>query len=132
MKVSAKRRKGFAHSLTAGRHTLIADEPEDKGGTDTGPAPSQLLALSLAACTAITIEMYADRKGWDVGELEVEVDYERAPHERVARFDVVISLPEALPDEQIEQLKTIAAKCPVHRALKGDVEIEDRVERLAS
>jgi putative redox protein len=132
MKVSAKRRKGYAHSLTAGHHTLVADEPEDKGGTDTGAAPSQLLALSLATCTAITIEMYAGRKGWDVGELEVEVDYERSHQERLARFDVVIKLPEGLPDDQIEQLKAIAAKCPVHRTLKGNVEIEDRIERLAS
>jgi putative redox protein len=132
MKVSAKRRKGYAHSLTAGRHTLIADEPEDKGGTDTGAAPSQLLALSLAACTAITLEMYADRKGWDLGELEVEIDYERAAQERLPRFEVVIHLPEALPDEQIDQLKTVAAKCPVHRTLKGEVEIEDRIERLSS
>ena len=76
MKVSARRRKGYAHSLTAGHHTLIVDEPAEKGGTDTGPTPGQLLALSLASCTAITIEMYADRKGWDVGDLEVEVDYE--------------------------------------------------------
>jgi putative redox protein len=57
MRVSARRRKGYAHSLTAGRHTLIADEPPDKGGTDTGATPGQLLALSLASCTAITIEM---------------------------------------------------------------------------
>ena len=76
MKASAKRRKGYAHSLTAGHHTLIADEPRDKGGTDTGASPMQLLALSLAGCTAITIEMYAERKGWDVGDVEVEVDYE--------------------------------------------------------
>ena len=76
MKASAKRRNGYAHSLTAGHHTLIADEPRDKGGTDTGASPMQLLALSLAGCTAITIEMYAERKGWDVGDVEVEVDYE--------------------------------------------------------
>ena len=52
------------------------DEPEDKGGTDAGPDPPELLALSLASCTAITLEMYADRKGWDLGEVEVEVEGE--------------------------------------------------------
>ena len=132
MKVSAQRRKGFAHSLTAGNHTLIVDEPQEQGGTDTGPRPSQLLALSLASCTAITIEMYADRKGWDVGRLEVEVDYELGKGEFATRYDVILRLPETLSDEQVERLRVIAAKCPVHRALVGDVEINDEVERVPS
>jgi putative redox protein len=132
MKVSAKRRRGYAHSLTAGHHTLIADEPEDRGGTDTGATPTQLLALSLAGCTAITIEMYADRKGWELGPVEVEVDYELTPRERRARFEVTIRLPETLSDDQVESLAEIATKCPVHRTLQGDVEIEDRVERIST
>lgn len=130
MKVTAKRRKGYAHSLTAGSHTLIADEPRDKGGADTGPAPSQLLALSLASCTAITIEMYADRKDWEVGDLEVEVGYELGKGELPPRYDVVLKLPEELSDEQVESLRVIAGKCPVHRALTGAVEISDQVERV--
>jgi putative redox protein len=129
MKVIAKRRKGYAHSLTVGHHTLIADEPQDKGGTDTGPTPAQLLALSLASCTAITLEMYADRKDWDVGDLEVEVDYEFGEGEVPTRYEVMLKLPDALSDEQAERLRVIAGKCPVHRALTGDVEINDRVER---
>jgi putative redox protein len=130
VKVSAKRRKGYAHSLTAANHTLIADEPRDKDGTDTGPAPSQLLALSLASCTAITIEMYADRKDWDVGDLEVEVDYEFGEGELPTRYEVVLKLPGDLSDEQAERLRSIAGKCPVHRALMGEVEITDQVERV--
>jgi putative redox protein len=130
MKVVAKRRKGYAHSLTAGNHTLIGDEPHDRGGTDTGPTPGQLLALSLASCTAITIEMYADRKQWDVGDLEVEVDYEFGETDVPSRYEVVLKLPGDLSDDQAERLRVIAGKCPVHRALIGDVEIEDRVERL--
>lgn len=131
MTVSARRRKGYAHSLTAGRHTLIADEPHDRGGADAGATPMQLLALSLASCTAITIEMYADRKGWDVGDVEVLVDYALEPREGGAKYDVVIKLPEALPAEQADRLREIAHKCPVHRTLKGHVEIEDRVERTS-
>ena len=129
MRVSARRRKGYAHSLTAGNHTLIADEPPSKGGTDTGAAPTQLLALSLAACTAVTVEMYAERKEWEVGELQVDVDYELNP-KATSRFDVVLRLPAALDDEQVERLRQIAGRCPVHRVLAGDVEIEDRVERV--
>jgi putative redox protein len=130
MKVSAQRRKGYAHSLTAGHHTLIGDEPERHGGTDTGPAPSQLLALSLASCTAITLEMYADRKSWDLGDVEVEVNYEPGEGKVPKRYDVVLKLPEGLPDEQVERLREIAARCPVHRALTGQVEIQDRVEKV--
>jgi putative redox protein len=130
VKVSARRRKGYAHSLTAGHHTLIADEPLDAGGSDTGPRPSQLLALSLATCTAITLEMYADRKQWDVDELEVEVDYDLNQKDRsLSRFDVLIKLPGALSDEQLDRLKAVAGKCPIHRALVGEVEINDVVER---
>ena len=82
--------------MTAGRHTLIVDEPENMGGGDSGPTPQQLLAMSLASCTAITVEMYADRKQWDVGRLEVEVDYEPDAKGRCARFDVLLKLPAAL------------------------------------
>jgi putative redox protein len=129
VKVSARRRKGYAHSLTAGNHTLIGDEPHDKGGTDTGPRPTQLLALSLASCTAITIEMYAQRNQWDVGAVEVEVDYEIDP-QGTSRFDVAVQIPGAVTDEQLAKLKTVAGKCPVHRVLTGSVEIDDRVERV--
>ena len=125
--VKASRRKGYAHSLTARHHTLIADEPEDAGGSDAGPSPTELLALSLASCTAITVEMYADRKNWDVGALEVEVEYESERSVPV-RYDVLITIPVELSDEQVERLRVIAGKCPVHRALTGEVPINDRIE----
>ena len=127
MKVTARRRKGYAHSLTVRHHTLIADEPERRGGSDTGPSPTELLALSLAACTAITVEMYAERKEWDLGAVAVEVDYELQP-KATSRFDVVLKVPEGISDEQAEQLRAIAGKCPVHRTLTGEVEITDRIE----
>ena len=127
-KVSARRRKGYAHSLTADEHTLIADEPREKGGTDTGPTPTQLLALSLASCTAVTIEMYADRKEWDLGDVTVDVEYDVEP-KGTSRFDVAIRVPRDLSTEQAEQLETIAGKCPVHRVLEGEVDIDDRVVR---
>jgi putative redox protein len=128
VKVSARRRKGYAHALTARHHTLIADEPKDKGGADTGPKPTELLALSLAACTAITIEMYANHKKWDLREVQVDVEYELDARESCSRFDVVLRLPEGLPNEQVEGLRRVAAKCPVHRTLEGQIEISDRVE----
>jgi putative redox protein len=128
VKVSARRRKGLAHSLTAGKHTLIADEPPDKGGTDTGPTPVQLLALSLASCTAVTVEMYAERKEWDLGDLTVDVDYDVEP-KGTSRFDVVIQIPGDVSEEQLERIGKIAQRCPVHRVLLGKVEISDEVVR---
>jgi putative redox protein len=127
VKVTAKRTEGFAHSVSVRDHVITADEPEPKGGTNTGPDPVELLAASLASCTAITLEMYAGRKGWELGAVEVAVDYSsEAPGK--ARFEVLIRIPEALSDEQRERLRVIAGKCPVHRLLLGEVEISDRIE----
>jgi putative redox protein len=88
-----------------------------------------MLALSLAACTAITIEMYADRKGWELNDVEVEVDYDLKPGE-TSRFEVLMKLAGNLSDEQFERLRVIAGKCPVHRTLTGAVEIIDEIERV--
>jgi putative redox protein len=126
--VSARRRKGYAHSLTVRHHTLVADEPESAGGADTGPSPTELLALSLASCTAITVEMYADRKGWDLGAVEVEVDYESEASVPKS-YDVVVKVPGEVSDEQLERLKVITGRCPVHRALAGEIPIDDRIEK---
>jgi putative redox protein len=127
VKAIARRTDGYAHTLSIRGHELTVDEPESSGGTDTGPNPQELLAASLASCTAITIEMYAARKGWELGALEVEVDHSSDAPGR-ARFDVLINIPEPLPDEQRERLREIAGKCPVHRALTGEVEISDRIQ----
>jgi putative redox protein len=131
VRVVAKRRDGgFAHDVEIeGDHSLVADEPEAAGGTDIGPSPTRLLAASLASCTAITVEMYADRKGWEVGELEVEVEtsYEGPVPKR---FDVTLKLGGDLDSGQIEKLLVIAGKCPVHKALAGEttVNISDSAE----
>ena len=109
-------------------HELTADEPKRSGGEDSGPSPQELLAASLASCTAVTMEMYAARKGWDVGEVTVDVDYEPAHRGSPTRFAMTVSLPKELPEEQRERLMQIAAKCPVHRTLEGEVMFDERVE----
>ena len=109
-------------------HRVTADEPREHGGEDTGPSPQELLAASLASCTAITMEMYAERKGWDVGEISVDVDYEPAHRGSPTRFAMTVSLAKELPEEQRERLLQIAAKCPVHRTLEGEVMFDERVE----
>jgi putative redox protein len=129
MRATARRENGkFKHDVEIRRHSLVADEPEDHGGGDTGPNPQELLAASLASCTAITMEMYAERKGWDIGDIEVNVDYEPAQRGSPTKFDMEVKLPKELPEEQREKLMQIAAKCPVHRTLEGEVMFDERVE----
>jgi putative redox protein len=110
------------------RHTLTADEPRDHGGEDNGPSPQELLAASLASCTAVTMEMYAQRKGWDVGDIAVNVTYEPAQRGSPTRFKMAVELPKELPEEQRERLMQIGAKCPVHRTLEGEVMFDETVE----
>jgi putative redox protein len=130
MRVVARRIEGFAHGIDMeGGHAIVVDEPSDRGGTDTGPRPTQLLAASLASCTAITVEMYAERKGWDVGAIEVavEVAYEGPVP---STYAVALELPRALSEEQRQRLLAVAAKCPVHKVLAGTatVTVAERLE----
>ena len=129
MRAIAKRRNGsFTHRIEMGDHWITADEPEDHGGDDEGPSPQDLLAGSLASCTAITIEMYAKRKGWEIGEVIVDVDYEPAQRGSPTKFAMKVLLPKELPEDQRERLMQIAAKCPVHRTLEGEVMFDESVE----
>jgi putative redox protein len=129
----ARRRKGYEHELEIREHRLIADEPPDKGGGDAGPKPTELLAGALAACTAITIEMYADRKEWELGEVEVAVDYTEPAADAPPSFEVKIRTPASLTDEQRERILVIAGKCPVHKTLAAqDVKIADDLEMVAT
>ncbi len=129
MKATARRSSDtFRHQVQVRGHRLTADESRDQGGTDTGPSPQELLAASLASCTAVTIEMYAKRKGWNVGEVVVDVDYEPAQRGSLTKFGMVVRLPKELPEDQRERLMQIAAKCPVHRTLEGEVMFTERVE----
>lgn len=131
MKASAKRDGGtYKHSVVVRDHQLTVDEPHHAGGDDGGPDPQELLAVSLATCTAITMEMYAARKGWDIGHVEVDVEYTPAERGAPTKFQLVMRLPHDLPDEQVERLSVIAAKCPVHRVLDGEVMFQERVERV--
>jgi putative redox protein len=131
IKVSAVREGGgFRHAVQVRDHTITVDEPLSAGGTDAGPDPQELLAVSLASCTAITVEMYAAYKGWDVGRVEVDVEYSPAKRGNPTKFELVMRLPDEVPDDRVERLRTIAAKCPVHRTLDGEVLFVQRIERV--
>ncbi|HEX2266554.1 MAG TPA: OsmC family protein [Solirubrobacterales bacterium] len=130
MRVVARRAEGFAHDVEVeGGHTVRVDEPAEAGGADTGPSPTRLLGASLAGCIAITVEMYAERKGWDVGAVEVDVElgYDGPVP---TSFKVGLKLPGELDEEQRRRLLTIATKCPVHKVLAGKahVSVTERLE----
>jgi putative redox protein len=126
---TARRENGtYKHTVTVRGHDLTVDEPEDSGGEDAGPDPQEMLAVSLASCVAITVEMYAKRKGWEIGDVEVEADYEPAQRGSPTKFKLVMRLPKELPEKQRERLMQIAAKCPVHRTLEGEVMFDESLE----
>lgn len=129
----ARRREGMHHEVDVDGHRVVVDEPASDGGTDIGPSPTRLLAASLASCTAMTIAMYTERKQWDIEGMEVSVDFEGAPKTgEQAKFVVTLALPKGLEAEQIEKIRTIAGKCPVHRTLTSDPQIQIRDEILAT
>jgi putative redox protein len=128
---------GFAQQITAGEHRLVADEPEASGGTDMGPGPYDLLLAALGACTSMTVAMYARRKQWPLETVRVQlrhskvhakdcVDCETQPA-RLDRIERDIELVGALDDEQRARLLEIADKCPVHRTLTSDIDIQTRL-----
>jgi putative redox protein len=128
MRAIAQQLENLRHDVRVRSHTITADEPKDSGGDDSGPSPQELLAASLASCTAITMEMYARRKGWDISGLAVDCEYTPAERGCPTRFEIVTKMPAHLSDEQVERLQVIAAKCPVHRTLEGEVAFDERVE----
>jgi putative redox protein len=128
MRASAHQLENYRHDVKVRSHTVTADEPTEHGGDDSGPSPQELLAAALASCTAITMKMYAERKRWDLTGLTVDVEYAQAERGTPTHFNVVMKMPAHLSEEQVERLQVIAAKCPVHRALEGEVAFDERVE----
>jgi putative redox protein len=120
----ARRREGFVNDVEIedGAHGLVVDEPTAAGGTDAGPAPTRLVAAALASCISITMEMYARRKGWQLGAVEVAVDVEYDGYVP-SSFNASVWLPEALDAGQRERLLKVAEKCPVHKTLAGEIAV---------
>ncbi|MFM9948259.1 MAG: OsmC family protein [Saprospiraceae bacterium] len=108
-------------------NVIIADEPETAGGKDLGFSPSELLAASLAACTAATLRMYADRKGWDLTEVKIKINLERDESANKTNISRELELIGNLDEAQKARLFTIAEKCPVHKMLSNPIEISTQL-----
>ena len=111
----------FQQALDVGSDHFVSDIEQEKGGNSSGPSPHEYLAAALAACTGMTLKMYAGRKSWDLQDAVVKVDIERT--DEVEIFKRSIELLGNLDTEQRERLLEIANKCPVHKALAGKIEI---------
>jgi len=115
-------RDHYRTELIASGKTIIADEPEEVGGTDEGPAPGEFLLISLASCSAITLRMYADRKKWDVSKIKVEVGSERIDNKTIFKREILLE--GNLEEDQRQRLLQIANSCPVHKVLTSPIEID--------
>jgi putative redox protein len=128
---------GFAQAIGAGRHALVADEPEEFGGTDTGPAPYDLLLAALGACTSMTVSMYARRKRWPLDGVTVKLRHAKihatdceeceTKEGMLDRIERDVELRGSLTEEQRARLLEIANKCPVHRTLVSEIAIRTRL-----
>lgn len=120
--VQAKAQSGIVNyhtELISGKHTFFADEPEDLGGSNSGPTPETILCMSLAACTTITLRMYAQRKNYPTGTISVSVDLHK-PHEGEPYFIRIIRTESAVEPAMRERLLQVANKCPVHKLLAAN------------
>lgn len=133
--VTVKSLSGLKNQIQTGGHTIIADEPVNAGGEDEGPDPYSLLLSALGACTSMTLQLYAQRKGWQLEEIEIVLvhnkQYASDCHDcetKIGKVDEIrrrIHLRGNLTEEQQNKLLEIASKCPVHRTLTGEIKIRD-------
>ena len=112
-------------SIRRGAFRLVTDEPESVGGENSAPAPHELFPAALASCVATTLVMYARTKGWELGEVEVNVDYDH--RSTPPRFEIDITLGGEVSEEQLRRLEKVAASCPVRRAVEAGVVFEERI-----
>lgn len=127
----------LAQHMLDGRHVVAADEPETFGGSDTGPTPYELLMMSLGACTAMTLRLYARRKGLPLEHIQVRLNHKKIHAEDceeceaktgyLDRIEVTLELDGPLDEAQRARLLEIAGKCPVHKTLTSEVVLRNKL-----
>jgi putative redox protein len=125
--IQTHRKSGYEIEIQSGRHSIVADVDAKLGGQDLGPGPHELLEAALGACTSITVQMYANRKGWKLVSCDTKVKFTREDRESIA-LERTIHLDGDLDDEQKRRLLEIANRCPIHEVLVRGAKIESRLE----
>ena len=128
----------FTQSVSAGRHRALADEPLEAGGDDLGPGPYDYLLAGLGACTSMTLQMYAARKGWPLEKVSVDLSHDRVHAQdcedcegregKIERLFRRIRVEGPLDGEQKQRLLEIAEKCPVHKTITSHPLVKTTIE----
>ena len=115
----------YLMKLKTTNHTVLVDEPESVGGGDHHPNPPQYLLSVLASCTAITIKMYANNKGWDVGNIDVDVKlkFVQSEGKSIKKITKAVKFENSLDESQVQRLLQIGSKCPISKLLEEPVEM---------
>ena len=118
--------ENYLMEIKTTNHTVMVDEPESIGGSNKYPNPAQYLLSALASCTAITIKMYADKKKWNVGEINVDVKMKEviSSGKTIKKIMKAVQFENPLEGDQIERLLTIGSKCPISKLLEQPIEME--------
>ena len=118
--------KNFLVEISTTNHIIKVDEPVSIGGSDSYPNPAQYLLSALASCTAITMKMYANNKGWDVGNIEVDVKLKDVltDGKSIKKMVKAVNFEKLLDDSQVQRLLTIGSKCPISKLLEQPIEME--------
>ncbi|MGM0380834.1 MAG: OsmC family protein [bacterium] len=126
--------ENYTQEVSARSHRWLADEPEDLGGADKGPEPFEQLLGALGSCTVTTLQMYAQRKGWPLEGVEAHLEYQRieaaecgdceSDEGKVSVIELELQISGDLNDKQRSRLLEIAGRCPVNRALRGEIIIK--------
>ncbi len=127
MMVEAKRREGLAIDIQTSKHSVVSDVTPELGGKDLGLSPHELLEAALGACTSITVQMYADRKGWKLASCDASVKFVREDKEEIV-IERNIALRGELDETQRKRLFEIAEKCPIHQVLTRGARVVSRLK----
>ena len=122
--------KNYLAEAKARNHFLTIDEPVASGGDDNGPTPVEYLLTAIGGCVSITLRMYAERKGWDVGKITVNVTQKEELTKEGIKKSLVedISFEKEITKQQKAKLLEIAGKCPVAKMVKGETEIVSSIQ----